>query len=119
MCHLVAGKEFSPAEFGFVCSSAEAETIVKRKWTLEHANNGPYLEFRSRILQARSGVFKCSLTRLGLRMSGPRVILEFSKLYRVTQGAFPQPVSPPNAKPLPQPPQRNFPATLCYAGVSA
>ena len=39
MCHLVAGKEFSPAEFGFVCSKAEAETLVKRKWTLEHANN--------------------------------------------------------------------------------
>jgi hypothetical protein len=39
MCHLVAGKEFHPAEFGFVCSSAEAEAIVKRKWTLEHANN--------------------------------------------------------------------------------
>jgi hypothetical protein len=39
MCHLVAGKEFSPAQFGFVCSSAEAETIVKRRWTLEHANN--------------------------------------------------------------------------------
>ena len=39
MCHLVAGKEFHPAEFGFVCSSAEAEAIVKRRWTLEHANN--------------------------------------------------------------------------------
>jgi hypothetical protein len=39
MCHLVAGKEFSPAQFGFVCSTAEAEEIVKRKWTLEHANN--------------------------------------------------------------------------------
>jgi hypothetical protein len=39
MCHLAAGKEFSPAEFGFVCSSAEAESLVKRKWTLEHANN--------------------------------------------------------------------------------
>ena len=39
MCHLFTGKEFSPAEFGFVCSSAEAETIVKRKWTLQHANN--------------------------------------------------------------------------------
>jgi len=39
MCHLVAGKEFSPAEFGFVCSSAEAKALVKRKWTLEHANN--------------------------------------------------------------------------------
>ena len=39
MCHLVAGKKFHPAEFGFVCSSAEAETIVKRKWTLEHASN--------------------------------------------------------------------------------
>jgi hypothetical protein len=39
MCHLAAGKEFHPAEFGFVCSSAEAEEIVKRKWTLEHANN--------------------------------------------------------------------------------
>ena len=39
MCHLVAGKEFSPAEFGFVCSKAEAESLVKRKWTLEHANN--------------------------------------------------------------------------------
>ena len=39
MCHLVAGKKFHPVEFGFVCSSAEAETIVKRKWTLEHANN--------------------------------------------------------------------------------
>ncbi len=39
MCHLIAGKEFHPDEFGFVCSSAEAETIVKRKWTLEHANN--------------------------------------------------------------------------------
>jgi hypothetical protein len=35
----VAGKEFQPAEFGFVCSTAEAETIVKRRWTLEHANN--------------------------------------------------------------------------------
>jgi len=31
MCHLVAGKEFSPAEFGFVCSKAEAESLVKRK----------------------------------------------------------------------------------------
>jgi hypothetical protein len=39
MCHLVAGKEFHPAEFGFVCSSADAEEIVKRRWTLEHANN--------------------------------------------------------------------------------
>ena len=39
MCHLVAGKEFSPAEFGFVCSKAEAESLVKRKWTLEHASN--------------------------------------------------------------------------------
>jgi hypothetical protein len=39
MCHLIAGKKFHPAEFGFVCSSAEAEAIVKRKWTLEHANN--------------------------------------------------------------------------------
>jgi hypothetical protein len=39
MCHLVAGKEFHPAEFGFVCSKAEAEAIVKRRWTLEHANN--------------------------------------------------------------------------------
>src|SRR6185312_4744629 len=39
MCHLVAGKEFSPAKFGFVCSKAEAEALVKRKWTLEHANN--------------------------------------------------------------------------------
>ena len=36
---LVAGKEFSPAEFGFVCSKAEAESLVKRKWTLEHASN--------------------------------------------------------------------------------
>ncbi len=58
MCHLVAGKEFSPAEFGFVCSKAEAEALVKRKWTLEHANNahtwnfdrescGPALAFSS------------------------------------------------------------------------
>ncbi len=58
MCHLVAGKKFSPAEFGFVCSGAEAETLVKRKWTLEHANNahtwnfdrescGPALAFSS------------------------------------------------------------------------
>jgi hypothetical protein len=39
MCHLVAGKEFAPAKFGFVCSKAEAEAIVKRRWTLEHANN--------------------------------------------------------------------------------
>jgi hypothetical protein len=39
MCHLIAGKEFSPAKFGFVCSSADAEEIVKRRWTLEHANN--------------------------------------------------------------------------------
>ena len=38
MCHLIAGKKFYPDEFGFVCSSAEAETIVKRRWTLEHAN---------------------------------------------------------------------------------
>jgi hypothetical protein len=39
MCHLVAGKEFQAAEFGFVCSKAEAESLVKRKWTLEQANN--------------------------------------------------------------------------------
>jgi len=28
-----------PAEFGFVYSKAEAESRVKRKWTLEHTNN--------------------------------------------------------------------------------
>jgi hypothetical protein len=39
MCHFAAGKEFHPAEFGFVCSSAEAGKIVKRRWVLEHANN--------------------------------------------------------------------------------
>ena len=39
MCHLVAGKEFQPAEFGFVCSNAEAEALVKRKWTIEQARN--------------------------------------------------------------------------------
>jgi hypothetical protein len=58
MCHLVAGQEFSPAEFGFVCSNAEAVTIVKRKWTLDHPNDthtwsfdrescGPALAFSS------------------------------------------------------------------------
>ena len=58
MCHLVAGKEFQPAEFGFVCSTADANALVKRKWTLEHANNahtwnfdrescGPALAFAS------------------------------------------------------------------------
>ena len=34
MCHLVAGKEFHPDEFGFVCSSAEAEALVKRNGRL-------------------------------------------------------------------------------------
>ena len=37
--HVGTIEEFSPAKFGFVCSKAEAEALVKRKWTLEHANN--------------------------------------------------------------------------------
>jgi len=36
-CHRVAGKEFSPAEFGFVYSNAESEALVKRKWVFEKA----------------------------------------------------------------------------------
>lgn len=39
MCHLVTGKEFSPAEFGFVHSKAEIKDLVKRKWTAERARN--------------------------------------------------------------------------------
>jgi hypothetical protein len=39
VCHLVDGREFRPIEFGFVCSKAEAQAIVKRRWTLEHAGN--------------------------------------------------------------------------------
>ena len=36
-CHRVAGKEFSPGEFGFVYSNAESEALVKRKWVFEKA----------------------------------------------------------------------------------
>jgi hypothetical protein len=36
-CHLVTGKEFSPAEFGFVCSNTESQALVKRKWVFEKA----------------------------------------------------------------------------------
>ena len=82
MCHLVAGKEFSPAKFGFVCSKAEAESLVKRKWTLEHANNAhtwsldresckPTLAFAGQILKSSREALAATSHRPSFPLSQP------------------------------------------------
>ena len=57
---------------------AEAEALVKRKWTARTRQQRPYLELRSRILQACAGLFE---RRLTWRFPGELTTRKYRKPY--------------------------------------